>query len=137
MFGGLSGLIETLHKKIVHKTFFIVLWLPPKFLRNSEDYVLVMELLNEDQMDNIETTGHASGDISKADNPYNGVHGGGNIEEKELVDANDDGVVIFILPSEKIKKLHIRGVRVRVVDADYQSSKSSEVVKIKGRKMDA
>ena len=98
-------------------------------MRNSEDYVLVMELLNDDQMDNIESTGHVFGDISKKDdNPYSG---GGNLLERELADANDDGVVVFILPAEKIKNLHIRGIRVRVVDTDYQSSKSSEVKKIK------
>ena len=98
-------------------------------MRNSEDYVLVLELLDYDQMDNIESTGHVFGDISKEnDNPYSG---GGNLLEKELADANDDGVVVFILPAEKIKNLHIRGVRIRVVDTDYQSSKSSEVMKIK------
>ena len=111
-----------------------MLWLPPKFLRNSEDYVLVMELLNDHQVDNIESTGHVFGDDSKKENPYSGSHGGGNLVEKELVDANDDGVVVFIIPIEKIKKLHIRGVRVRVVDTDYQSSKSSEVTKIKIRR---
>ena len=84
-----------------------------------------MELLNDDQMDNIEATGHVFGNISKEyDNPYSG---GGNLLERELADGNDDGVVVFILPAEKIKNLHIRGVRVRVVDTDYQSSKSSEV----------
>ena len=90
-----------------------------------------MELLNENLMDNIESTGHVFGDIDKEDdNPYSG---GGNLIERELADANDDGVVVFILPAEKIKNLHIRGVRVRVVDTDYQSSKSSEVMKIKRR----
>ena len=80
-------------------------------------------------MDNIESTGHVFGDIDKEDdNPYSG---GGNLIERELADANDDGVVVFILPAEKIKNLHIRGVRVRVVDTDYQSSKSSEVMKKK------
>ena len=102
-------------------------------MRNSEDYVLVMELLNDHQMDNIESTGHVFGDNTKTENPYSGTRGGGNLVEKELVDANDDGVVVFTLPIEKIKKLHIQGVRVRVVDTDYQSSKSSEVMKIKFR----
>ena len=53
--------------------------------------------------------------------------------ESVVADANDDGVVVFILPAEKIKNLHIRGVRIRVVDIYYQSSKSSEVMKIKRR----
>ena len=44
----------------------------------------------------------------------------------------DDGVVIFTLPIEKVKKLHIRGKKV--VDTDYQLSKSSEVMKIKIRR---
>ena len=94
-----------------------------------------MELLNDDQMDNIESTGHVFGDVKKSENPYSGSHGGGNLLEKELVDANDDGVVVFILPDEKINNLHIRGVRVRVVDTDYQSSKSSEVTKIKRKQI--
>ena len=115
------------------RIYLLVLWLPPKFLRNSEDYVLAMELLNDHQMDNIESTGHVFGDNTKTENPYSGTRGGGNLVEKELVDANDDGVVVFTLPIEKIKKLHIQGVRVRVVDTDYQSSKSSEVMKIKLR----
>ena len=94
-----------------------------------------MELLNDDQMDNIESTGHVFGDVGKSENPYSGSHGGGNLLEKELVDANDDGVVVFILPDEKINNLHIRGVRVRVVDTDYQSSKSSEITKIKRKQI--
>ena len=107
------------------------MWFPPKYWRHSEDFVLVMELLNDQQIKNIESTGHAFGDINDSDNPYKGSRGSGNLIQKELSHANKDGVVVFNLPIQKIKKQHIRGVRVRLVDADYQTSKSSEVVKIK------
>ena len=111
---------------MIHVSFilyFVAFWAPPLKYRKSPDYVLVLELLNSEEKD------VDSQEIETA--PYNGKEEAGNVMQKEFNHkSNNQGVIIFKLPLEKLLKDDIKCIRVKVINSDYDQSQVSNCVSV-------
>ena len=105
--------------------YVIAFWAPPLKYRKSPDYVLVLELLNSEEKDVNNQTDSEEIEIA----PYNGE--AGDVMQKEFNHkSNNQGVIIFKLPLEKLMRDDIKNIRVKVINSDYDKSQPSKSVSV-------
>ena len=92
----------------------------------------MLELLTSDEKEVINSTD--SNEIETEQNsisPYNKVGAAKNEMQKEFNHkSNNQGVIIFKLPLDRLMKDNIKSIRVKVINSDYDQSKPSKSVSV-------
>ena len=99
----------------------LVLWLPPKDWRKSDQLVAILDVIDETQR---------KVDVNNELNPYKSGQDHSNKLEKELSEGNKDGVIKFNIPQILIEEKGFQKVRLKLVNADYVSTKYSPSVSL-------
>ena len=107
----------------IHDVYSIsVSWTAPPEWKNSADHVLLIELVRSDSHKNLS--------CENIKNPYEETDCRHVTVKKEFSKANKNGLIKFQINRRLPKYQSVEGVRVRVINQDYQKSKYSKKVSI-------
>ena len=112
--------------------FHLAFWAPPIKYRKSPDHVLVLELLTSDEKEVTDSTDSNETETEQNSiSPYNKGGAAKNEMQKEFNHkSNNQGVIIFKLPLDRLMKDNIKNIRVKVINSDYDQSKPSKSVSV-------